>query len=188
MKAFVEGADVVVDETEYTRPQLSLMIARSARPARIPVVSGLNAGYGAMVTTFLPDTMTLERYLGLPADITLEDAANVDLELRRWVVRLPRYGDEAGLRLLASGAVSAPSVAPGVALACGLVVTEVFNVLTGRQRPVVAPRTLWVDAQERRMGIVRFRALAWYGSLLRMVIRSRLGKNPRVTPPARPTP
>ena len=70
-----------------------------------------------------------------------------------------------------------------LALACGLVVTEVFNVLTGRQRPVVAPRTLWLDAQERRMGIVRFRTLAWYGSLLRMVIRSRMGKNPRVTPP-----
>lgn len=37
---FVNGARVVVDETEYTRPHLSLMLARAARPAGIPIVSG----------------------------------------------------------------------------------------------------------------------------------------------------
>ena len=181
--AFVNGAGLVVDETEYTRPQLSLMIARVARPAGIPVVSGVNVGYGAMVTTFLPGRMTLERYLGLPSDISIEAAAEVDLPIRRWVVRVPSYGDEAGLRLLVAGTVTAPSVAPGVALAAGLVVTEAFNVLSGRRPPVIAPRTLWMDAQERRMRVIRFRSLAYYGSLLRLVARSRLGLNPRVTPP-----
>jgi molybdopterin/thiamine biosynthesis adenylyltransferase len=180
---FIEGSAVAVDETEYTQPQLSLMLARAARPRQIPVVSGLNVGYGAILTTFMPGRMTLEQYLGLPPDISLEDAATFDLPLRRWVVRLPSYGDEAGLRLLASKAVSAPSVAPGVAIACGLVVTETFNVLTGRRRPIVAPKTLWFDALDLRLRMVRFRTLSYYGSLARMLARSRMGRNPRVTPP-----
>ncbi|HEU5033331.1 MAG TPA: ThiF family adenylyltransferase [Mycobacteriales bacterium] len=183
VREFVAGAAVVVDETEYTRPHLSLMLARAARPAGIPVVSGLNAGFGAMVTCFRPGGMTLERYLGLPPDITIEAASTVELPLRRWVVRLPSYGDERGLRVLASGAVSAPSVAPGVALAAGLVGTEVFNLLTGRRAPVAAPRTLVVDALEMKLRVVRFRSLAYYASLAHLVARSRLGRNPRVTPP-----
>jgi len=185
---FLDGAAVVVDETEYTRPHLSLMLARAARPAGISVVSGLNVGFGAMVTCFLPGAMTLERYLGLPAGITIEEAAEVDLPLRRWVVRLPAYADEQGLRLVASGRVPAPSVAPGVALAAGLVATEVFNVLAGRRRPTVAPRTLVFDALEQRTRVVRFRSASYAASLALLVVRSRLGLNARVTPPGRSAP
>jgi tRNA threonylcarbamoyladenosine dehydratase len=180
---FVRGSTVVVDETEYTRPHLSLMLARAARPAGIPVVSGLNVGFGAMVTCFLPGAMTLERYLGLPHDITIEEAQRVEVPLRRWVVRLPGYADEWGLRVVASGGVPAPSVAPGVALAAGLVVTEVFNLLSRRRTPTAAPRTLVFDALERRTRVVRFPAVSYGTSLARLVLRSRLGLNRRVSVP-----
>jgi hypothetical protein len=143
------------------------MLARAARPAGIPVVSGLNVGFGAMVTCILPASMTLERYLGLPADITLEHATHFDLPLRRWLVRLPRYADGRGLGLVASGRVAAP-VAPGMALAAGLIGTEVFNVLTRRRRPTVAPRTLVFDALERERGssvsVRRRTAARWLSS------------------------
>ena len=132
---FVRGAAVVVDETEYTLPHLSLMLARAARPAGIPVVSALNVGFGGMVTCFIPGSMNLERYLGLPPEITIEEAARFELPLRRWVVRLPSYLDERVVGAVASGRMPAPSVAPGVALAAGLAVTEVFNVLTGPAPP-----------------------------------------------------
>jgi molybdopterin/thiamine biosynthesis adenylyltransferase len=178
---FVRGAAVVVDETEYTRPHLSLMLARAARPAGIPVVSGLNVGFGGMVTCFIPGSITLERYLGLPPEITIEDAARIELPLRRWVVRLPSYLDEGVVRAVASGRMPAPSVAPGVALAAGMVVTEVFNVLTRRRRPVAAPRTLVFDALHGRTRLVRFRSACYASSLIRIAAKSRLGLNHRVT-------
>jgi molybdopterin/thiamine biosynthesis adenylyltransferase len=179
---FVRGATVVVDETEYTRPHLSLMLARAARPTGIPVVSALNVGFGGMVTCFIPGSMNLERYLGLPPEITIEDAARFELPLRRWVVRLPSYLDERVVRAVASGRVPAPSVAPGVALAAGLAVTEVFNVLTRRRRPVAAPRTLVFDALEGRTRVVRFRSASYASSLMRVIAKSRLGHNHRVRP------
>ncbi|MDX6286869.1 MAG: tRNA threonylcarbamoyladenosine dehydratase [Frankiales bacterium] len=183
---FVDGSALVVDETEYTQPQLALMIARAARPRKIPVVTGLNVGFGAMVTSFLPGHMTLEKYLGLPHDITIEEASSVDLPLRRWVARLPSYGEEHGLRLISTGTVPAPSVAPGVALTSGLVVTEAFNAITGRRQPITAPRMLFFDAMERRMRVVRMRRLAYYSSLVHLLVRSRLGLNPRMTAPTVP--
>jgi tRNA threonylcarbamoyladenosine dehydratase len=168
---FVHGAAVVVDETEYTRPHLSLMLARAARPAGIPVVSGLNVGFGGIVTCFIPGSMTLEHYLGLPPEVTIDEASRLALPLRRWVVRLPSYVDERVVPAVASGRVPAPSVAPGVAIAAGLVVTEVLNVLTRRRRPVAAPRTLVFDALEGRTRVVRFRSASYASSLALLVAR-----------------
>ena len=84
---------------------------------------------------------------------------------------------------MASGRAPAPSIAPGVALAAGLVVTEVFKLLTGRQAPTVAPRTLVVDALEGTTRLIRFRSASYATSLLLLVARSRLGLNHRVIPP-----
>ena len=105
---------------------------------------------------------------GIPASTTADYRGNFGL-------------DERVVRAVASGRVPAPSVAPGVALAAGLVVTEVFNVLTRRRRPVAAPRTLVFDALEGRTRVVRFRSASYASSLMRVVAKSRLGLNHRVT-------
>jgi molybdopterin/thiamine biosynthesis adenylyltransferase len=160
------------------------MLARAARPAGIPVVSGLNVGFGGIVTCFIPGSMTLEHYLGLPPEVTIDEASRLALPLRRWVVRLPSYVHERVVRAVASGRVPAPSVAPGVAIAAGLVVTEVLNVLTRRRRPVAAPRTLVFEALEGRTRVVRFRSASYASSLALLVARSRLGLNRRVLAPS----
>ena len=51
-----------------------------------------------MVTCFLPGRMTLERYLGLPADITIDEAARSELPLRRWVLHTRTDSTDSGLR------------------------------------------------------------------------------------------
>jgi molybdopterin/thiamine biosynthesis adenylyltransferase len=65
------------------------MLARAARPAGIPVVSGLNVGFGGIVTCFIPGSMTLEHYLGLPPEVTIDEASRLALPLRRWVYDCP---------------------------------------------------------------------------------------------------
>jgi hypothetical protein len=62
-----------------------------------------------------------------------------------------------------------------------LAVTEVFNLLTKRRPPVVAPRTLVFDALEGKTRVVRFRSACYASSLARIIARSRLGLNRRVT-------
>jgi molybdopterin/thiamine biosynthesis adenylyltransferase len=185
VEAFVQGADVVVDEIEYTRPDVAICLARAARRRGLPVVSGLNVGFGCLVSTFLPAGTTLERCLGVHERTSLEELRAVPVPLRRWVPRLPSYIDAATLRAVEQGEVSAPSVAPGVALAAGLVTSEVFAVVTGRRPAVTAPGAYWTDALSLRSRRIRFPAASYTGSVLRIAVRTALGRNPAVTLPAR---
>lgn len=174
---FVRGADLALDETEYTLPRLAVMLGRSARANGVPVLTGLNIGFGALVTSFTPKSMTVERYLGIPPGLSLDEVADFDVALSRWVPRIPRYADLDTFKAIASGTLTAPSVAPGVCLASTLIATEAFNHLTGRRRPIVAPQSLWVDPLERKARLLRWRTLAFTSSALRMSIRSRTGRN-----------
>lgn len=174
---FVGGTDVVVDETEFTTPAIGVMIARAARGRSLPVSMGLNIGFGCLVTTFSPTGTTFESYLGLSETADLDEIALAEVGLDKWVPRLPAYAHEQTLRAVQTGKISAPSVSPGVAMAGGLLATEVFNVLTGRQAPVLAPRSIWMDAMERRARIIRNRSLSFNASAARLVLRSRRGKN-----------
>ena len=175
--SFVANASLVIDETEYTLHHLGLLLARAAAPREIPVLTGLNIGFGTLVTSFTSRSMTLDQYLGIPPGLPITDAAAVPVGLERWVRRLPNYVDLAMFDQVAKGAVDAPSVAPGVSLTAAAVATEAFNHLTGRRSPVLAPRALWVDLLERRLRVVRSRRAAFYLSLARVLLRTRLRVN-----------
>ncbi len=177
VEGFVDGADVVIDETEFTEHVLAVMLARACRQRNIPVVTGFNVGFGCIVTTFHPQGTTLEKYLGLKESDDLEVIASKSVNLGRWIPRLPKYAHEGVFRQVEAGEISAPSVAAGVSLVAGYVLTEVMNNLTGRQKPIYAPKALWADAMERKTKVVRAPALSFLTSLLALVFRSRLGFN-----------
>jgi hypothetical protein len=153
---FVLGASLVLDETEYSLHTLSIMLGRAARENDVSVVTGLNIGFGSLVTSFTQRSVTIDQYLGIPEDAPLGAVGSVDVPLWRWTPRLPVYIDVDAFARLTQGDVPAPSVAPGVALAAGAIATESFNHLTGRRRPVTAPQALWFDLLQRRMKRVRF--------------------------------
>jgi len=142
---FVGGADLVIDESEYTMHEIGVCIARAARRVRVPVLTGFNVAFGTIVTSFDPDGLTLEQYLGIPDDAPLDQVAQIEVPLDRWLPRLPSYIDLTVIEAVASGERSAPSVAPGVALAAGAVTSQAFATLCGRGRRVVAPQVLWLD-------------------------------------------
>ncbi len=175
--AFVAGTDVVVDEMEYTRHWLAVTLARAARRHGIPDVMGLNVGFGCCVTSFVPGGRTVERHLGLDETDSIDEIAAARVSLRRWIPRLPRYGDLAVLELVESGRLSAPSVVPGVDLTAGVTATEVLNHLIRRRAPVTAPRYLWFDAMEARGRVIRWPAVSFFASLATAALRTRLGLN-----------
>lgn len=179
--AFVVKATLVIDETEFTRPELAVMLARASRSRGLPVLTGLNVGFGCLVTSFRPDGLLLERHLGLDPASDLADIALQKVPLGRWVPRLPSYGDEQVLKAVSDGRIDAPSVAPGVALAASAVSTEAFNHLTGRKQPVWAPRSIWFDPMERKCRVIRYPALSFWTSTARLVVNSRLGRNTAMT-------
>ena len=174
---FVAGASLVIDETEYTKPELAVMLARASRARNLPLLTGLNVGFGCLVTSFAPSGRTLEQYLGFSESATLEDISLTKVPLSKWVPRLPRYAHEQAFRLVDSGSISTPSVAPGVTMTASAVATEAFNHICGRRKPIYAPHWLWVDVLERKARVICFPRLSFAVSLIRLLLRSRLGQN-----------
>ena len=183
---FVAAADLVIDETELTRPRLSVLLARAARRADIPVLSVLNVGWAAQATSFAPRSrFTVERMLGAPDDAPLERFDALPRIVERSLARFPHWADTRGLAALSGpDPASIPSIAPGVDLASAIGCAQAFLHLTRgadprRPEPVWAPRAVWMDASSPgSSAVVRTGGGRSLPSLIRAALRTRLGANP----------
>lgn len=181
---FVSGAGLLIDESEFTIQGIGVALARRAREEGIPNMHVLNVGFGAQVTSYRPDSRhTLEKRLGIPKNMPIDEVAKREVNVMRWLAGLPNYAHEDVFAKVAAGEKSAPSVAPGVAMAASIGATQAtLHLLHGqnnRPEPVYAPRTLVMDAMTGTAKIVRFPLLKTYLSATVMAVRSRLGMNPQ---------
>ena len=179
---FVGGSSLLVDETEFTIHAIGTMLARAARKNNIANLQALNIGFGAQIRSFDPKGKTFEAYLGLDPKAPIDEIAQQVVPLTNWLVKLPKYGDIAVFEKVAEGDISAPSVAPGVALAAGVAATEGFLHLVGdqnrRRRPIFAPKTIYIDAMDIKSKVIKHPKLSIYSSLLGLAVRNKLRLNP----------
>lgn len=180
---FVHGANLVIDETEFTYTALGVMLHRATRPRKIPVLTALNLGFGAMVTTYHPEGRTLERQLGFTERDSLDYIAKAYVSISRWLPYLPTYGDLKVLEKVASGEKSAPSISPGVAIAAGVAATEAFLNIVGtdnkRRKPIYAPKVRVMDAMSGDSKVIKFNRSSHYRHLAKAVVINMLKKNPQ---------
>lgn len=183
---FVAGADLVLDESELRYLNVGTALARAARRHRVPNLLVMNIGFGAIATAFAPGSRyTFERMMGLPANISLEEASTRTADLSRCVPYVPPYADLATFRATVAGA-PLPSVVQGVKAAVSLGATEALLHLTRRdanrrRKPVVAPHWAYCDPMTLASGRARFaRAHHWAG-LAVAAGRSILGFNPQAS-------
>lgn len=182
VEAFIEGSDLLIDETEFTMHELGVMLARQAREAGIPNLMAMNVGFGTTVTTFNPRGKSFEKVLGLSEEASLDEIAEAEVPLTRWLPYLPPYVDLDVFAKVAGGEKSAPSVAPGVALAAGTAAVQAFLSLVdgnNRPKPIYAPKSLVIDAMAGEMKTVRFPQVGFYQSFLRVLLRNKLGLIPK---------
>lgn len=149
----LDGVDVVIDGTDYLHPELGLLIAQKARQQGIPVVLGVEVGYGIWATAYLPTTSTFEEMFGYK-----RDCAALDVEaapLWRWIVSVPRYVRLSELRRLARGEIQAPALAPAVELSAAVLSTMVCQLLWGQRPHATAPRLFRIDLMTGRCRVTR---------------------------------
>ncbi len=183
---FVAGADLLIDETEFTIHSIGVMLARQARQEGIPNLMAMNIGFGTTVTSFHPKGRTFERSLGLSDDLPIEEVAKAEVPLSRWLAYVPPYADMAVFKQVAAGEKSAPSVAPGVAIAAGVAAVEATLHLTAdianhRRSPVYAPKVRIIDAMNGESKVVRHPLMAHYSYLTKMLVNNVLKRNPKAS-------
>ncbi|CAD5992402.1 ThiF family adenylyltransferase [Agreia sp. COWG] len=187
---FVAGADLVVDESESTQPEIGVLIARAARSRGVPNLTAMNVGFAAQVTSFAPTgPWTFERFMGIDERATIEEiAATGSMDFARSLPYVPPYAD---LRALAAvrqtdalgASVSLPSLSIGIDMLSSIASAQAFLHLTRRvsnrrPSPIWAPRMAYVDAYSFRSGIVRGGRASHVRHLLVAAARQKLGLNP----------
>ncbi|MGA1835698.1 ThiF family adenylyltransferase [Herbiconiux sp. 11R-BC] len=189
---FLDGATLVFDESETTHPEIGTTIARTARLLGIPDLLVVNVGFAAQVTAFHPRSrFTFERFMGLPAEASLEEIAASTVDYSRFLPYIPPYSDLRGLVAMTTDApdgsrISLPSISPGVDLASAIGTTQAFLHLTAaagvdnrRRKPIWAPRLAYLDAYSLRGRVLRAGRVAHLRHVLRAAVRDRFGRNPR---------
>ncbi|MCA9348055.1 ThiF family adenylyltransferase [Candidatus Saccharibacteria bacterium] len=180
---FSHDADLIIDETEFTMPELGTMINREARKIGAPVLMAMNIGFGAQVTSFVEGRgKTFEQWLGIPDGMPLDEVKDYDVEVSKWLAHLPSYASLDVFQRVSNGEMSAPSLAGGVALAAGVASEQAMrHLLTGnkRGRPVVAPGAIYVDPVDG-MKTVRNTKHSFYRSLAKVIARNKLGLIPDI--------
>lgn len=182
---FIEGTTLVIDETEFTLHALGIMLARESRKQEIPVMTALNIGFGAMVTTFRPHGVTLEKILGFGDDEPLDEISEKPVPLSRWLPFLPRYIDLSVFGKVARGEKPAPSIAPGVATAASLGSTQAFLNIVGqknkRPSPVYARKVLVSDSMSGDNKKIVFNRLSHYRHMSSLLMSNLFKKNPKAS-------
>ncbi len=145
----VSGADVVIDEMDYRAWKESLWLGRAARRAGIYYLFTSAIGFGAMSVAFAPDSMTLEEFNGLPADIDLTAKKEISVPGERILPVVPSYATAAMslemIQDIIGGKRPVPTCSIGVGLASILAAAQAMNIILRRKEIIVAPRYTYID-------------------------------------------
>lgn len=176
---FTRGADLIIDESDYTRHEVAVMLHRAARPLRIPVLMGMNIGFGGVVTTMHPNGPSFEAHLGFKRSQSIAEIAAQRVSVSRWAPYLPSYGDFSVLSEVAGGRKPAPSVASGMSVTASMTTDEaIWNLLAKgnhRPSPVYFKKCLVVDPAARIAKIIRFARANYYRHGSVVWVRNRFG-------------
>jgi molybdopterin/thiamine biosynthesis adenylyltransferase len=145
---FVEGSDIVVDEIEYHRFDLSLLLHREARKQGKPIYLAVNVGWGANLFIFSPSGMTLEEYIGLPANASLDDARSFIIPPEKFSPNIPPYWSEELLKQIIHDEIPIPSVSPAAALEAALLAAAIVLKLAKDKDYGIVPRFTGIDLFE----------------------------------------
>lgn len=172
---FFDGADLLLDETEITTPDVAIMLAKHARQLAIPNVTVLNIGFAGLATSFEPDGTTLEEILGV-------DQPGTPVDPSSWLPYIPPYVSSSTLEGFASGERPAPTVAIGVGMAASIGATQTLLHLvhrkgvSSRPQPVVAKDALVIDAMTARVSRLKMTRWSHRRHIARIVARERLSR------------
>ena len=152
IESFLDGADLVIDETELTRLELGTMLADQARVCGIPNLHVMNIGFASQVMSFHPSRRPSFRdMIGVDEATPIDQVADVDLDLRLVLPFLPDYLDIDVIHAVNRGA-PLPSVVQGVNLASALGASQAFlHLVAGtegsrRPEPIWYPEILYIDS------------------------------------------
>ncbi|KJS87753.1 MAG: hypothetical protein JM58_03575 [Peptococcaceae bacterium BICA1-8] len=146
---FVDGCDLIIDEMDYGAWKESIYLQRAARKRGIYYLFAGAIGFGALLTNFDPQGITLEEYNAMPPNEDLEKLGEFSVPTERILPVVPSYAASAMsmemLQEIIAGHRPVPTCSVGVGLASVLAASNAVNILLGRKEIVKAPQYIYID-------------------------------------------
>jgi molybdopterin/thiamine biosynthesis adenylyltransferase len=136
---FVSQAEIIVDEIEYTVPELSVMLARQVRKQGKLLFMGANVGWGASIFCFHPEGVTFEEYFDY-------DDQTKSIDPKKYVNRIPEYIDQEMLEKVLAGEMPMPSLSSSVSLVAALLSSRIILAAVKNINPPFVPNVFQFDA------------------------------------------
>jgi len=152
----VRGCDVIADGMDFGLFRQSVFLQRAARQLGIYYMFASAIGFGALVTIFDPDGLTLEEYDKIPPDFDFEQDEDPVVPLDRICPVMPSYTMESSaeadliMQQIITGEKTAPTTSIGVGLASIMAANEVMNILLKKREIRCAPVYNYVDLLDQR--------------------------------------
>lgn len=184
VEEFVQGADLVLDESELTYMHIGTALNREAKKNNISTLLVMNIGFAAIATSFDPASKyDFEKMMGIPKGMPLDEVKDLEVDFSRCLPYIPAYGDLATLKAVEAGS-PLPSVVQGVKVASALGSTETFLHLTSsvknrRRTPTYAPHWRYMDAMNGEAGVIKRPRINHYGRAILMAARTAARLNPQ---------
>jgi molybdopterin/thiamine biosynthesis adenylyltransferase len=184
LSEFMHRADMVLDATELSMPELGTMICREARRIGVPVINVEYVGHAGQGTSFDPNSrVTFELLMGIKGgeSAPLDEVACQTIDPSRYLAYVPPYGDIKTLIAIRNGA-PLPSNVIGAGQATQIAVAEAVKHIRRRvgERglpPTIAPAVRWYDAYTNKSGRTRHPRFSYYRHLSTAIVRNQLRLN-----------
>jgi tRNA threonylcarbamoyladenosine dehydratase len=135
---FVQEADIIVDEIEYSFPEISVILAKEARSQNKYVFMGANVGWGASAFCFSPKGMSFEEYFEY-------DLVKKTINPLKYLDGIPKYFSKKLLTEVLEGEVPMPSLSSSVGLVASIVSSQIILFAIKKKKPVLVPQILFFD-------------------------------------------
>lgn len=148
VEQFLSGVDIAVDGIDFFTISPRRLYYRTARRMGVPVLLAAPVGFGATLHCFSPNGMSFDDYFAIDDNMSQpEQVLMFGLGLTPRLLQRAYFSPDR----LDLEACTAPSLAPGVFLAAGLIAAEVTNLIVGRRPMKPAPHYLQFDPIARRL-------------------------------------
>ena len=144
VKEFVRSSDIIIDEIEYSKPSVSVLLAKEARRQHKYIFMGANIGWGASIFCFSPKGITFEKYFKY-------DQSTNTIDPIRYVKKIPRYFSKNLLAKILRGKIPMPSLSSSVGLVASFISSQVIFFAISKKARIVAPHFWFVDSLEMKI-------------------------------------
>lgn len=136
---FLEGADIALEEIDFTQPYYTAVFHRAARRLGISVLTALPVGWTSFLFNFVPDGMSYEEYVGLDPECEVDEFKTHSTPVTAYCPEQLRYVNPDVIQAVAERRIDIPAIAPAVNLTAGILSSFVYFYLSSKKQILPVP-------------------------------------------------